>query len=181
MKETYKAIPGFEGIYEVSNYGEVKSLDRHVAHAGGLRFVKGRTLTKKLDKHGRYFVSLSEDGATKTYTIHRLVMLAFVGERPEGTEICHNDSDPTNNRLDNLRYATRSSNNIDRYITGSKQDEVKRVLEIRRLHATGEYSLAKLGEKFGMTKGSISRIIHRRRFGWLNDDGTVNESYNKVS
>src|SRR5699024_2266049 len=98
----------------------------------------------------------------------------------EGMEICHNDSNGKNNRLDNLRYDTRTSNQLDRYRTGDKKEDIEMVLEIRRLYKTGNYTQAKLGEMFGMRQGSILRIVNRQRYGWLNDDGTIQESKTEI-
>ncbi|WP_420093716.1 NUMOD4 motif-containing HNH endonuclease [Mycobacteroides abscessus] len=111
--EVWRPIPGYEGHYEVSNLGRVRSLDRYIETKQGLRFRAG--CIRKFGKHvGGYLeLPLLLDGKQKMFTVHRLVMLAFVGERPEGFDICHNDGDKTNNELSNLRYDTKKSNAQD--------------------------------------------------------------------
>ena len=112
--ETWKPVVGWEGLYEVSNLGNVRSLDRVVASSyGATRTVKGKILTQSNDRDGYLWVNL-KDGARRTRkSVHSLVMGAFVGERPKGMDIAHKNDDPFDNRLANLRYCTRSENMMD--------------------------------------------------------------------
>lgn len=110
MSETWKPIPGHEGIYEVSDIGRVRSLDRVVARN---RRVKGRVLVLNLKSNGYSQVELFSGGQGKWLMSHRLVLLAFAGPCPEGMEACHNDGDQTNNAPSNLRWDTRSANQMD--------------------------------------------------------------------
>lgn len=106
---TWKLLPGYDDIYEVSSSGDVRSLG-YVSVKG--RQVPGRTL--KLTNHAGYLVvSLYQDGARHTREVHSLVALTFLGERPEGLEVCHNNGDDTDNRVVNLRYDTSASNSRD--------------------------------------------------------------------
>lgn len=111
MAETWCPIPGFEGLYEVSDAGRVRSLDRIVKrrHYG---ICRGRILQPKVDK-GRVDVELSVSGRTSRMGVGRAVLLAFTGPCPDGMECCHNDGDMHNNSLSNLRWDTHSSNAID--------------------------------------------------------------------
>ena len=118
MEEIWKDIPGYEGLYQVSNLGRVKSLPRVVLRRMKNGKVHPRRIHEKLlvparQYRGHQQVCLCKEGIENHQFVHRLVLLAFVGPCPEGMEVCHNDSDPTNNRLDNLRYDTRSGNKID--------------------------------------------------------------------
>ena len=101
---------GWEGLYEVSSLGRVRSVDR-VDSAGATR--KGRVLRSGDQLTGHQVVHLSRASQVTTRTVHRLVLEAFVGPRPEGMEACHWDGNPRNNRRDNLRWGTRSSNRQD--------------------------------------------------------------------
>lgn len=109
------------------------------------------------------------NGKTKPMTVHRAVMLAFVGPRPDGMEICHIDGDKTNNALSNLKYATPTENNADKkkhgtHLTGEQCHAAKlnrlQVAEIRRLYATGGYSQSQLASLFGVTQVPISQAIN---------------------
>jgi hypothetical protein len=107
--ETWKPVVGYEGSYEVSDQGRVRSLDRFVITRGGVRKrTKGKTLRTSVMNTGYLQVSL---GRAKTVTVHRLVLEAFVGPAPEGSEACHYpDPDRSNSALSNLRWGTRSDN-----------------------------------------------------------------------
>src|SRR5690349_5649582 len=103
MVETWLPAPGYEGAYEVSDHGQVRSLDRVVAGRWGPRPSKGRILRQS--SQGRYLVvTLYRDTKPKMFAVHRLVLLTFVGPCPPGQESLHWDDDPTNNRIENLRW-----------------------------------------------------------------------------
>lgn len=113
----WKPVVGFEGFYEVSDEGRVRSLPRRVNSpvAGGSRVIPGRE--RKLTTHpsGHLIVSLSRPGEKLFMAkVHRLVLEAFVGPCPDGMECCHNNSVPSDNRLANLRWDTPSENQLDK-------------------------------------------------------------------
>lgn len=109
--EAWRAVPGYGGLYEVSSFGKVKSLN--YKNTGYPRDLK---LTKS---DGRYFaVKLSKHGAAKDHKVHLLVLDAFRGRKPEGLEGNHEDGDTLNNRLDNLRYRTKSYNERHKHAMG---------------------------------------------------------------
>ena len=119
--EEWRAIPGHEGRYEVSDLGRVRSLLQDPPHI----------MRQRPDMQGRPQLSLSVNGRQTTEWIHRAVALAFLGPRPTPeTEIRHLDDDPTNNALANLAYGTRSDNLVDRVRNGihhmSKRTHCKR-------------------------------------------------------
>ena len=103
-------IPGYEGLYEVSSAGEVRSLDRVQQYATYTRTLKGKLLKPRANKK-HYKVMLSDRNfQRKDLLVHRLVLLAFIGPAPQGTEACHRDDNGKNNNLDNLYWGTRSDN-----------------------------------------------------------------------
>ena len=117
--EQWRPVVDYEGLYEVSDLGRVRSLDRITLDRLGKRYArKGRLLKPVKNTNGRLQVYLYRDGDQRPQQVHRLVLSAFVGPCPEGAEACHWDDDPTNNRLDNLRWASRSDNLYDRVRNG---------------------------------------------------------------
>lgn len=109
--ETWKPVVGWEGFYDVSNQGRVKSVTRKIQRSNGCpQTVRERVLKQTQNKSGHMYVSLRRPGEHFPVTVHTLVMAAFVGPRPESMEVCHIDGDPTNNWASNLRYGTRSDN-----------------------------------------------------------------------
>lgn len=112
IEEIWKDIFGYEGYYQVSNLGNVKSLDRYINRGHTVQFRKSRLCKKYLTTDGYYQAKLCKDGICKRYSIHRLVLQAFTECRnySDGWEINHIDTDRTNNRLDNLEWVTHKEN-----------------------------------------------------------------------
>ena len=125
--EQWKPVNGYEGIYEVSSQGRVRSVDRTVTYSNGrVCHLEGRVLRTPLSKRGGYpFVNLCIQGKCQVRTVHSLVAEAFIGPRPEGAEVCHNDGNPANNRVDNLRYGTSSDNALDKVRHGTHHNTAK--------------------------------------------------------
>lgn len=112
--ENWKPVVGFEGLYEVSDQGRVRSLDHSTTGKDGrTRRYKGRVLVGSVDSSGRIQVVLSKEGKGHYRRVHRLVLEAFVGPCPPGYEGCHWDDDRSNNHLSNLRWDTSSANSMD--------------------------------------------------------------------
>ena len=115
MKESWQPVPGYEGLYQVSDLGRVRSLDRTVWRqrlGKAMQWtLQGRLLKTKWVGRAKYVgVSLSKNGQVATRTVHSLVALAFIGPRPEGMEVNHKDCDKQNNALNNLEYLTHGEN-----------------------------------------------------------------------
>lgn len=143
----WRPIPGWEGYYEVSDDGQVRSLDR--LDARGCQ-VKGRTLRGTINAYGYPFVTLSKSGYRWLTVVHRLVMLAFVGPCPEGHEVLHADGTRANNNLSNLSYGTRSDNARDSIKHGTNVNAAK--THCKRGHA--------------FTEANTYRISTRPRSRW---------------
>lgn len=104
MKEIWKSINGFEGLYEVSNFGNVRSVDRLVNHhKGGKSLRKGKILNPSIG-NGYYGVILSKEGHIKRMAIHRLVAEAFIPNPNNLPQINHKDEDKLNNIYTNLEW-----------------------------------------------------------------------------
>lgn len=110
--EVWKPVVGYEGLYEVSNYGRVKSLDRLVSYSNGtvLKF-KGKVLKPQLTKDKRYyFVRLPKDGQTKNILVHRLVAQAFIPNTLNLPVVNHKNEDGFCNYVWNLEWCTAKYN-----------------------------------------------------------------------
>lgn len=124
LKEEWLPVPGFAGLYEVSDRGSVRSLERVVGQPGRQRVQRGRVL--KPDRSDRYYrVTLSRESRTYRRSVHGLVAEAFIGPKPEGLQICHSDGDSRNNCAGNLRYDTASENALDRVRHGTHSNARK--------------------------------------------------------
>lgn len=122
-EEIWKDIPGFEGQYQVSNLGRVKSLARYarLKHWSGtesMRKVHERILRPGKSKSGHVSVAI---GKGNSRLVHQLVLEAFVGECPENHEVLHLNHVPNDNRLENLKYGTRSENMKMDYEVGTRK------------------------------------------------------------
>lgn len=108
--EEWLPVPGYEH-YEVSRTGRVRSKDRRVGSRNLLR--RGMELKASVGELGYPKAVLYCEGKPRTFRVHSLVMLAFVGARPHGLVTRHLDGDPSNNCLENLTYGTQSENMLD--------------------------------------------------------------------
>jgi len=168
MEEIWKAVPDYEGLYEVSNFGSVRSLPRVVCNKDGMPVGKssGKILTLSIGLRGRRQVMLYKNRKYQCFKVHALVMLAFVGPRPKGMDICHNDGDASNNLITNLRYDTRAGNFADKLLHGTHQRGENapfhkltdsQIHEIKKLRSEGK-KCRELGEVYGVHKVYISQI-----------------------
>lgn len=106
--EVYKSIKGYEGLYEISNFGNVKSLPRSVKIGKNNRFVEGKIL-KPITIFGGYLAVNFVNKKRKQYLIHRLVAETFYGQNNK-LVVNHIDFDKTNNKLENLEFCTQKEN-----------------------------------------------------------------------
>lgn len=110
-EEIWKDIDGYEGYYQVSSLGRVRSLDRTVVNRNGVeRFQRGKILIPALNGHGYYFVVLSKNNKQKDSVIHRLVAKAFLPNPDNLPQVNHINEVKTCNRVDNLEYCTQQYN-----------------------------------------------------------------------
>lgn len=182
--ENWKAIPGFEGFYEVSDQGRVRSVERTVTVRGRsdgqtAKIIRERILKPGLSS-GRPVVNLRSDTDRRHALVHHLVLEAFVGPCPDGMECRHLDDKRRNNALRNLEWGTRRENMADRKRNGlrrhgprgemnnaSKLTETD-VLTIRRLRAGG-LTYQKIAQRMGVSLQTIWRIVKGDTWGWLDE------------
>ena len=116
MEEIWKDIEGYEGLYQVSNLGRVRSLDRYVTRPHPKTgvpmqyFQRGRVIIQAAQKSGYLFVNLKDKPRKKIANVHRLVAKAFVPGYFKGADVNHKDCNRQNNRADNLEWMTRREN-----------------------------------------------------------------------
>lgn len=111
MEEIWKPIKDYEGCYEASNLGRIRSLDRWVSNGKGIRLAKGKVLHPTPKHHNYLTVLLSKDGVKKRRHVHRLVAQAFIPNPDDLPQINHKDENPINNCVDNLEWCTAKYNN----------------------------------------------------------------------
>lgn len=125
-EEEWRPVVGWEDAYEVSSFGRVRSISRIVmAKDGRCIPLQGRPVTPVVIPKGYLQVRLWRDNRPHPIYVHKLVLNAFVGIRPENLQARHLDGDPSNNRLDNLAWGTGSENTNDRVFHGTHNQAVK--------------------------------------------------------
>ena len=113
-KEVWKSVPFFEGLYEVSDQGRVRSLDREITSRTGKRWtLKGKILSLRGHQGGYLKVNLHKSGEKHTRLVHQLVLETFKGSAPPEMESLHVNGVPGDNRLENLRWGTSRENGLD--------------------------------------------------------------------
>jgi hypothetical protein len=105
-QEVWKDINGYEGLYQISNLGRVKSLDREKWNGKGFELLKEKIIKPFIDKKSYLGIGLSKNGKKKNYRLHRLIAEHFITNPENKPTIDHIDRNISNNSLDNLRWAT---------------------------------------------------------------------------
>ena len=157
---------GYAGVYEVSTSGRV----RRVGRTRGAQV--GRICVGSPTKQGYLSIRLQRNGQGRTFLVHRLVALSFLGEPPTDHEVNHRDGVKTNNALVNLEYVTRAQNMLHAYqsglrprtsLTSESSPNVKltpdQVRTIRTLYVPRRYGTPRLAREFGVHQTTIHKII----------------------
>ena len=164
MTEIWKDIEGYEGLYQVSNKRNVKSLNYR--RTGRERIIKPRK-----DKNGYLRVVLCKDGECKTYLVHRLAASAFIPNPKELSQVNHRDENKQNNCTENLEWCS-SEFNVN---YGTRNEKVGKSLSrpIKCVETGTLYASAKEAhEKTGINMGNISSCVNgkkniARRYHWI--------------
>lgn len=173
MEELWKDIPGYEGRYQASTEGRIRSVDfkvRGVCHFTGRPFI--RTIKGRVLKPGQYcksgHLSVVLGHGTPGKPVHQLVMRTFIGAPKDGDEILHINGNPKDNRLSNLRYGTRTENILDVFRQGKawRKLSVEDVYDIRFELFCGMNGSA-VAKKHGLSACAISSIKNGRTYSWL--------------
>ena len=165
--EIWKDIKGYEGLYQVSNFGGIRSLKRKNGY-GSRR--KTHLKKFKITRYGRAEVGLSKNGKLKTYFVHRLVAKAFIPNPFDKPCINHKDGNPLNNNVNNLEWVTYKENDLharrNKLYAGEKNNTAKLrekdVLFIRNNY--GRISYKELARKFNIVPNHVYKVV--KRYCW---------------
>lgn len=167
--EVWKDIVGYEGMYQVSSLGNIRSMKNN----------KIRLLQPGINTGGYKQVTLLMNGVPKSARVHRIVASAFIQKTDKQTEVNHINGVKTDNRVENLEWVSRETNMQHAYDFGLKKKmygakngsaklNEKRVAEIRKLFRSGKYTKLKLGEIFHVTDATIGNIVRNETWKHVN-------------
>lgn len=154
--EEWRPVYGYEGYYEVSNIGRVRTVARTIIRSNGApRPVPARIRIVSVNRGGYEQLSLAKDGVHKMARVHRLVAEAFLGPGPEGTDVCHFDGNRRNNRVENLRHDTRSANLLDKRRHGTAKKFG------RNTHCIRGHEMNEANSRIGRNKNPVKGEFYR--------------------
>lgn len=164
--ETWRDVVGYEGLYQVSDTGRVRSIDR-MTTGNRNRLIKGKVLRQWSNGFGYLIVALSKNGADKTLRVHRLVAQAFIDNPSEKPYINHKDGNPKNNRVDNLEWCTQAENVKHAYDTGLHKyrgtltrEQVEYILTS---YTPYRHSARKIARELGVNESTVYGVLHGRQ------------------
>ena len=175
--EEWRDIPGYEGKYQASSLGRIKSLRRMVRGRTRVGTPFLRSVPEHILKPGVYcragHLSVVLGHGENGRPVHQLVALTFLGACPKGMEVLHINGDPTDNRIENLRYGTRTQNILDVYRQGGvwRKLSTTNVQYIRRM-LDGGIRGRDIARAFGVSESTISSIKRGKTFAWLPENIT---------
>jgi hypothetical protein len=166
--EIWVPVLNYEGLYEASNLGRIKLLEKRIKWGKSTKVIPTRILKPYINNHGYLYVTLYDKDRNKTnFGVHRIILSSFEGS--SDLHACHLDFDRTNNKLDNLQFMTLSQNIERARLAGRVRNgeshggsklvgtDVKR---IRKLYSSGVYTQKQLARKFNMGKTTIGDIVN---------------------
>lgn len=172
-RERWRPLPGWEGQYEVSDLGAVRSLRGANGH-GPYRRPHPHMLRFQTSRDGYRIVRLGHRDSMQSHRVHRLVLFAFVGPAPDGHVAGHLNGNRSDNRLKNLRWVTHQENADHQLVHGTRsrgtrhpkckltEDQVRAIR--RRAHGERYRDLA---TEFGVSFSSVQAIASGRNWAWL--------------
>ena len=163
MLNLWKDIIGYEGLYQINQIGEIISTRRSGSKGTILKF--GRT------NRGHKQVTLSKNNIKKTFSIHKLIYINFIGEIPDGFQIDHADGIKDHNYPENLRLVTASQNVQYAYELGINKSKlnINEVKQIKRLLNEGN-SIRKIGKLFKVSGSVIFSIKHNKTWKHVEEE-----------
>ncbi|MFW5517303.1 MAG: NUMOD4 domain-containing protein [Segatella copri] len=167
MEEIWKDIEGYEGLYQVSNFGRVRSLRHLVKCRGGYRMHTGKTLTPCFDNN--YFhVTLHKNGKRNIQLIHRLVAGAFLTNTKNLPQVNHKDGNKLNNNVDNLEWCSTRENCLHAFRLGLNNPQITHYRGVKAFRCdnnsfVGEFdSIHSAAKKLGLNVAHVCSVLHGR-------------------
>lgn len=160
-REEWRPIPGYEGLYDVSNEGNVRGVKRR------------KILKSRASRTGYLQLQLHADGQAHHVSVHRLVASAFIGPVPHGCEVNHVDGNKANNTVANLAYVSHSENIRHANREGLRAPAVGRTYpqakltpdSVRAIRALrGQMTTRELAARFGVSQPLICMVLNRKRW-----------------
>ena len=177
INEIWLALPGFEGAYEISNMGRVRSLDRFIIDNGltRKRFRKGRVLKPGRNTNGYLHIFATYKNKQKAIQVHQGVMQTFVGPQEKGIEVMHNNGIKSDNKLSNLSYGTRKDNvkdsfRLNEYLMGEAAPWSKLANEDVINICKDPRFISEISKSYNVSTGTISMIKNRKMWKSLTKD-----------
>jgi hypothetical protein len=166
--EEWRVIDGFDGYYEISDRGRIRTWKDKGARRPIRRALAPHLMKPAPNKNGYMQTALTHAGAKRVAAIHTLVAEVFIGPRPDGLVVRHYDGNQLNNHRSNLLYGTRAENAADAFrhgtfplgeVNGKSKLKADQVQEIRRMLAEGHTRRA-IGAEFGISHTNVSSIAN---------------------
>lgn len=158
----WKPIEGYEGLYEVSNKGDIKSLPRRKGLKNGCSYItKERILRPSMTTTGYWKIELTKDMKKKSKKIHRLIAKAFIPKVEGKPQINHIDGNPLNNEISNLEWSTQQENVQHAIDIGLRKTKIipKKMLE--KLYLKEGKSMREIGEIFNVSHALIDARLNK--------------------
>lgn len=179
MKEIWKPVKNYEGFYEVSNFGKVRSLDRvFPTKKGVVKCTKGKVMNLTLKDNGYKTVMLSVGGESKRFHVHRLVSEAFIYNSSRKPIVNHKNGIKADNNVKNLEWVTHRENvehalknNLTPVGMQCKYSKLtdEKILAIKRLYRLNpNFSKIKIAKKLKISDSTVHKIIRNKRWKHIN-------------
>lgn len=173
MNQTWKDIKDYEGYYQVSENGNVRSCDRTTIGRYGTQNRKGKEMKLHLDKDGYVKVGLTKNKKTNHFFVHRLVSISFIKNQNNLNQVNHKDGNKQNNLISNLEWCDSYHNNVHALITGLRKmpngenhfnSKLTKDEAIWIKYQTNNQSFSEISKIFGISKSLICLIKSGKRW-----------------
>lgn len=177
MKEFWKDIPGYKGLYQASNRGRLRSLARVVKKSNGsTQTIESRILKTPPDSEGYLQCTLFKGGVRWHPRLHQVISRTFRGKCPVGMEVCHKNGIKADCTANNLNHGTPLTNGADKVRHGrsvrgeqSHCHKLKKidVIAIRQAYAQGGVTQKELGSLYGVSNTTIHDVVRGNKWSWV--------------